>query len=114
MMNTETTKISIIGLGLIGGSIAKALKNSGRNFHISAYDKSSVLKKAKEQKVIDTLLEEPEDAINSDIIFLCLPLEFNLKYFKSISPLLNEDTIITDVSGIKLVFQKRPQNIGFL
>jgi prephenate dehydrogenase len=111
-MNTEITKISIIGLGLIGGSIAKALKNSGRNFQISAYDKSLVLNKAKEQKVIDTILQEPKDAINSDIIFLCLPLELNLEYFKSLSPLLNEDSIITDVSGIKLVFQKEWEQIS--
>ncbi len=78
--------ISIIGLGLIGGSIAKALKNSERNFLISAYDDPSVLKKAKEQKVIDITLENPESAIESDLIFLCLPLETNIKFFKTIAP----------------------------
>ena len=111
-MNTHINKISIIGLGLIGGSIAKALKNSDRNFHISAYDDAKVLEKAKDQRVIDTPLEKLEDAINSDLIFLCLPLELNLQYFKSLSPHLNENTIITDVSGIKLVFQKEWEQIA--
>lgn len=98
--------ISIIGLGLIGGSIAKALKNSGEKIHISAFDQPAVLKKAKEQNVIDAFLEKPETAVKSDLIFLCLPLELNFNYFKSIIPLLDENKIITDVSGLKLLFQR--------
>lgn len=104
--------ISIIGLGLIGASIAKALRNSNNNFVISAFDREVVLQKALDQKVIDSVLDKPENAINSDLIFLCLPLELNLKYFRLLSPLLNENTIITDVSGIKLAFQKEWEQIS--
>lgn len=105
-MKSKIENISILGLGLIGGSIAKALKNSSRSFLISAFDVPEVLEKAIAQKVIDTKLKNPEESINSDLIFLCLPLETNLKYFKTIAPLLKENTILTDVSGVKLVFQK--------
>jgi prephenate dehydrogenase len=104
-MTQNTLNISIIGLGLIGGSIAKALKNSNHSFFISAYDKNEVLDKAQNEKVIDLKLKNPEEAIDSDIIFLCLPLEANLNVFKILAPKLNKESILTDVSGIKLAFK---------
>lgn len=105
-MNKEIKNISIIGLGLIGGSIAKALKNSGEYFFISAYDKEDVLDNAEKEKVIDLKLNKPELALSSDLIILCLPLENNLQVFSQLAPKLSEGTILTDVSGIKLAFQK--------
>jgi prephenate dehydrogenase len=105
-MTTKIKNISIIGLGLIGGSIAKALKNCSEDFFISAFDKDEVLEKALSEKVIDLKLDNPDLAVTSDLIFLCLPLEDNLRIFKQLAPNLNDDTIISDVSGIKLAFQK--------
>ena len=110
-MTQNKINISIIGLGLIGGSIAKALKNSSQAIFISAYDKKEVLDKAVKEKVIDQKLKNPEQAINSDIIFLCLPLEANLKTFKKLAPKLNVNSILSDVSGIKLAFQKEWERI---
>lgn len=105
-MTQNKINISIIGLGLIGGSIAKALKNSDNSIFISAYDKDEVLDKAEQEKVIDLKLKYPEQAVDSDIIFLCLPLEANLKVFEQLAPKLKQNSILTDVSGIKLAFQQ--------
>lgn len=110
-MTQNKVNISILGLGLIGGSIAKALKNCGQSFYISAYDKKEVLDKAETEKVIDLKLKNSEQALDSDIIFLCLPLETNLKVFKQLAPKLKHDSILTDVSGIKLAFQKEWESI---
>ncbi|MDQ7815670.1 MAG: prephenate dehydrogenase [Melioribacteraceae bacterium] len=98
-------KISIIGLGLIGGSIAKSLKNTNPDFYISAYDKSEVLEKALSDKTIDHKLESPEQSLQSDLIFLCLPVDESLKTFEDLIPKLREDQIITDVCGVKSIFQ---------
>ncbi len=97
--------ISIIGTGLIGGSIAKGLKNSGKDFIVSAFDKSHVIDSAVEQKVIDNRLNSIEEAKNSDIIFLCLPTDLSLKALKKLAPVINENTIISDVCGVKGVFE---------
>ncbi len=99
-------KISIIGIGLIGGSIAKALKNSGKDFNISAFDKPAVLNSAIEQKVIDTKLDNIEGSRISEIIFLCLPTDLSLNTLKKLAPIVNENTIITDVCGVKGIFEK--------
>ena len=98
--------ISIIGIGLIGGSIAKALKNSGKDFNISAFDKHSVLDSAIEQKVIDAKLDNVEKAGNSELIFLCLPTDLSLKTLIRLAPIISKNTIITDVCGVKGIFEK--------
>lgn len=105
-MTKKIKNISIIGLGLIGGSIAKALKNCNESFLISAFDKDEVLTTAENEKVIDSKLDSPLSAIHSDLIFLSLPLENNLQVFKQLSPKLKKGSIISDVSGLKLAFQK--------
>jgi prephenate dehydrogenase len=98
--------ISIIGLGLIGGSIAKALRKSDFNFSISAFDKTDILSKAINEKVIDSALSTLDNALNSDLIFLCLPVSKSIEVFKSIAPKLNKNSILTDVCSVKNVFKE--------
>ncbi|KAB2845709.1 MAG: prephenate dehydrogenase/arogenate dehydrogenase family protein, partial [Melioribacteraceae bacterium] len=88
-------KISILGLGLIGGSIAKALRNSTLQLEISAFDKNDVLENALEEKVIDSKLSNIDESVNSDLIFLCLPVNLSLNVFKELIPNLKNGTIIT-------------------
>lgn len=95
------TKISIIGLGLIGGSIAKGLKKSEKNIQISAFDKPQVLDKALSDKTIDEKLFSLEEALKSEIIFLCLPVDKNIKILAELAPKLNGDQILTDVGSVK-------------
>lgn len=104
--------ISIIGLGLIGGSIAKALRNypsgtkqNSRSLFINGFDKEEVLTEALDDGTIDYKLNSIEEAKDSDIIFLCLPTALSLKYFKVLGELIKEGCIITDVCGVKGAFE---------
>jgi prephenate dehydrogenase len=96
--------IAIIGLGLIGGSFAKALKHANPTIHISAFDREEVLNLALTEKVIDEKLTFSDQILNSDIIFLALPIESSLEIFKNISPQLNENQIISDLCSVKGIF----------
>lgn len=98
-------KISILGLGLIGGSLAKAFKNSNQQIEITGFDKDSVAEHALELKIIDKKINSISESINSDIIFLCLPTDLSLEYFKNLAPQLKEGQIISDVCGIKGIFE---------
>ena len=101
-------KISIIGLGLIGGSIAKALKASGKDYAISAYDKSKeTLKKALKEKVINAELPSLSSSVDSDLIFICLPADESLKVFEKLLPELSSKNIISDVCGVKSIFEEK-------
>lgn len=108
-MPNKIKHISIIGLGLIGGSIAKALKKSEYNFEITAFDKEEILNKSLEEKVIDIKSKSFQDSLEADVIFLCLPVELSLNYIKGFAPLLKENQIITDVAGVKGIFEKEWQ-----
>ncbi len=110
-MSASSINISIIGLGLIGGSIAKALKSSGFQASISAFDKPEILKNAFKEDVINFKLKKIEEAKDSDIIFLCLPTEASLQVFEKLAPIISDKTIITDVCGVKSVFEEKWNHI---
>ena len=98
------SRIAIFGLGLIGGSFAKAIKHANPTIHISAFDKDEVLNQALSEQVIDTKLADINESLTSDIVFLALPIENSLELFKTISPLLKEDQIISDLCSVKGIF----------
>ncbi len=93
--------VSIIGLGLIGGSIAKALRKSNPSLEINGFDKEDVLKEALSEGSISSALSSIEEAVKGDIIFLCLPVDLTLKTISELAPLLKENQILTDVCGVK-------------
>lgn len=100
-------KISIIGLGLIGGSIAKALRKSGEDFHISAFDISDSPAKALVEDVIDESLSSVDEALDSDLIFISLPVDVSIKVFVELAPSLKESSILTDVCSVKNIFKEK-------
>jgi prephenate dehydrogenase len=97
--------ISIIGLGLIGGSIAKALKNFSVDYNILAFDRPEVIQNALSQKVIDRKLNSFEESLEADLIFICLPVNESKKIFKNLIDKLRPGQILTDVCGVKSAFQ---------
>jgi prephenate dehydrogenase len=97
-------RIAIIGLGLIGGSFAKALKHADKNIYISAFDKSDVLRIAKQDKVIDESLDFVDDSLSYDLILIALPIEQSLKVFKDLSPRLKPNQVISDLCSVKGIF----------
>lgn len=98
------SKVAILGLGLIGGSFAKAIKHSDNKILIAAYDKEEVLQKALTEKVIDIILSSFNDALKYDLILIALPIEQSLKIFKQLSPILKPNQIISDLCSVKGVF----------
>jgi prephenate dehydrogenase len=96
-------KISIIGLGLIGGSLAKALNERAGITCIAAVDHDKeTLKNARNDGIImHGSITADKCILDSDIIFICTPL----KYTKNLLILLNgavkQECIITDVGSTK-------------
>lgn len=95
--------IGFIGLGLIGGSIARGLKRSDNNIQIMAYMRTrSTLDQAKNDGIIDVILDGIDENLSKcDIIFLCTPVEYNASYLEKIRPLLKPGAILTDVGSTK-------------
>jgi len=95
--------ISIIGLGLIGGSLAKAFRQEDKNLKIYAVDSStSSLRLAETEGVIDRGFDDCCFEIwNSDIIFICTPIRKTIQFITQLSGNISGDCIITDVASTK-------------
>jgi len=100
-------KIAILGLGLIGGSLAKALKTIFPDIYISAFDFPEVTTQALSEKIIDEALPTSSAVENSDIVFLCLPTELSLNELENLAPVVSSGCIITDVCSVKEALQKK-------
>lgn len=92
-----------IGLGLIGGSVARHLKKLDRGYTLIAYNRSiNSLNEAKKDGVIDIICTEINDEFNKcDYIFLCTPVEYNAIYLAKLKPLIKDTCLITDVGSVK-------------
>lgn len=96
-------KISFIGLGLIGGSIAKTLKRVAPQIRLYAVCRRlSAITQAYEAGIIenDTMLSLHEIS-DSDYIFLCTPVKQNLSYLMQLKDIIAPHTIITDAGSVK-------------
>lgn len=103
-MNNIT--IGFIGFGLIGGSIAKALKSLNTNYNLIAYhyNKNKVnpnLEQAISESIIDHVYTSIDDFCECDMIFLCAPVLMNIEYLEYLKPIIKPTCILTDVGSVK-------------
>jgi len=89
----------IAGLGLIGGSFAKAYHKAGER--VLGYNRSrKILEFAMINGDVDAELT-PENVSECDIIIICIYPEAAAEYLESIAPYIRKDTIVIDACGTK-------------
>lgn len=95
--------VGFIGLGLIGGSIAKAIRHFYPNVRIIATSgRSATIELALSEKLIDEGCPEVGSAFSKcDYIFLCAPVSYNAKYLADLKSIIKKDCIVTDVGSTK-------------
>ncbi len=96
-------KVGLIGLGLIGGSIAKAIRQYEPEAVIVAFDTNKeALASATQESVIDVACTSLDDNFyHCDYIFLCTPVSSNTSYLKQLKSYVHKDLILTDVGSVK-------------
>ncbi len=96
-------KIGVIGLGLIGGSLAISIKNAYPDSFVVGLNRSEdSLKKALEKGAIDKGVSKiTEDFRDCDLIFLCTPVETNISFLEELRPYTGKNTILSDVGSVK-------------
>lgn len=103
MANTAINKLVIIGVGLIGGSFAMALRQAGVVKHITGVGRSvENMQRALDQGVIDEMTTDTASALhNADVILLAMPVGQTERIMAQIAPHLQADTLITDAGSTK-------------
>lgn len=107
--------IGFIGLGLIGGSIAKAIRKYHPDYHILAYNRSKeALASALSSGIIDGVCEEMKDPRfgTCDYVFLCAPVEINLECLAYLKEIRQDGCIITDVGSVKGIIHQKVEELG--
>lgn len=95
-------KISIIGVGLIGGSLGLALKEKKPNFKIVGIDKQEIIEKAITRCAIDEGTVNLEEGIKeADIVIIATPVKTILNILTQINPFLKKGCIVTDTGSTK-------------
>ena len=101
-MNFNVENILVVGLGMIGSSIAVAAKSKGIKVNGTDLDEN-VVKKAIDEKIIDAGIKSLEEinTNDTDLIILAVPPKKTLELFETLDYLWNTSVTITDTSSVK-------------
>ena len=95
--------LAVIGVGLIGGSLIRALRRKGCVGKVSGYSRTSVsLDTALSLGVVDEAGTDIATVVeNADVIVVATPLATNADMFAAMRDVLKPDAIVTDVGSVK-------------
>ncbi len=114
--NLQNKVYGIVGLGIMGGTIAKTIRkkvlsDQNSSGKIYACDKNeNSLKNAQNQNVIDKSfsLENVNLMLSEcDILFVCLYPHATIEFLKTHQNDFKKDSIVTDISGVKQIFEEQ-------
>lgn len=107
-------KAGFIGLGLIGGSIAKAIRSYYPEYELIAFDKNrETLALAVQEGIIDTACSSIDDNFKGcSYIFLCAPVSWNTAYLSQLKDLIGSGCILTDVGSVKTSIHEEIISLG--
>lgn len=96
-------RVAVIGVGLIGGSFALALKGAKRCGHVVGAGRSAAnLKLALERGAVDSFESEAAKAVrDADLVLVAAPVAQFEKIFLEINPHLKPDTLVMDAGSTK-------------
>src|SRR6266705_3284015 len=103
-MEQSLQRVTIFGTGLIGGSLALALKRAFPGVRVAGVDKPEVLERALRLKIIDIPEAQP-----ADLLILATPVGDILKL---IDQFASEQTLVTDVGSTKAAICHKAERLG--
>lgn len=97
-------KAAVIGTGLMGGSLALALKEHGCADRVFGYDVSPETRKyATEIGIADVICDNLTDAVSGcDLLFLATPVGVMIEVLKEVRDILEPGAIVSDIASVKL------------
>lgn len=97
-------RLALIGVGLIGGSFARATRAAGKVSHVIGFDaEPEALRRAVDTGVIDDQTTKAAQAVgDADLVMIATPVGSMRQTLREILPHLRTDTLITDVGSTKV------------
>jgi prephenate dehydrogenase len=93
-------RVAIVGLGLIGGSLARALTRAG--YRVVGVDREAVRRRVRARGVVAETVATPEEAaLLADLLVLAAPPHVNLALLRRLAVVASPGLVITDVGSVK-------------
>ena len=95
--------VALIGIGLIGSSMAHAIRRGGLARHISGFAKSEATRAtARELGIVDSVHETAAETVKgADLVVLCVPVGAYAEVAAAIADVLKPGAILSDVGSVK-------------
>ena len=101
-MTAAVDRLAVIGLGLLGGSVALAARERGAaRSVVGATRRSDVLEEALRRGAVDAVATPEEAARGADLVVLATPLAAMGPALRKIAPVLARGCVVTDVGSVK-------------
>ncbi len=96
-------RVALLGAGLIGSSLAWAMRGRGLAGHIAAYSRRAETRATVERLgFADSVHEDPAAAVrNADLVIFCVPVGANEAVARAVGPHLAQGAIVSDVGSVK-------------
>jgi len=105
--------VAIAGLGLVGGSLARALMRAGCD--VVGVDREGVRRRARAARAVtETAASLEAAASRADIVVLAAPPRANLRLLRRIACVAHPDLVITDVSSVKGPICREARRLGLV
>ena len=107
-------RIVISGLGVMGGSLAMAIKQNLSQAVILGFDTDAVLQEALRRNIIDEKITRwPDECAGADIIFLATPLPVLQQQLNDLNGIVDSQTVVSDVGSTKQELASLVNKIDF-
>ncbi len=114
-------RVAFIGIGLIGSSMARAMRRDGTvNTIVACARRPETRETALRLKVVDAVTADYAEAVkNADLVVIATPIGTNEEIAKIIAPHLKAGCVVTDVGSVKqavvdAIAPHLPQNVHFV
>jgi len=104
-------KVAIVGLGLIGGSIALAVRETWPTSLVIGVDDKDVLERAMVRHAIDVAADDPVVMAEAELVILAAPVKQNISLLDDLDQCIPGTAIVTDVSSTKLEIVDRARRL---
>lgn len=94
-------RIAVIGLGLIGGSMAFAARRTWPSTFVVGIDRQAVLRQGLARRAIDAAAEDLSAAADVDLVVLAAPVRQNVALLRQVAAHASPSAVVTDVGGTK-------------
>jgi prephenate dehydrogenase len=103
-------RVAIVGLGLVGGSLARALTRRG--YRVTGIDWPLVVRRALATRAIATGATRAEAAAECDLVVLAAPPATNLRLLRRLARIAPRELVLTDVSSVKREIVGEARRLG--